>query len=127
MKNFFRVLRLTVRYRWSLVGAMASALIVALLWGANIGGLYPIVQVIFQKQSLQTWIDSEIHDSQGRIAKWEADSAELRQHMAALPPDQQHEIAVKLAVIESQLATENDFLAHRQRWKPYIDRYLPND
>jgi ATP-binding cassette, subfamily B, bacterial MsbA len=127
MNNFFRVLRLTLRYRWSLAGAMLSAVVVALLWGANIGGLYPIVQVIFQKQSLQTWIDSEIHDSQGRIAKWEADSAELRQHIAALPPEQQHEIAVKLAVNESQLATENDFLAHRQRWKPYIDRYLPND
>ena len=127
MKNFNRVLRLAVRHRWTFAGAMISALLVALLWGANIGGLYPIVEVIFRGQSLQKWIDTEISDADHRIADLEGVVIQLRKDAAAAPEGQAREIKVELAGDESRLNTEKDFLARRKQLKPYIDRYLPND
>ena len=32
MKNFFRVLRLVLRYKWTLVASTFTAIMVALLW-----------------------------------------------------------------------------------------------
>ena len=60
MNNFARVVRLALRYRLTVVGALLSALIVAVLWGGNIGAVYPFMKVIFEGKSLQQWVDGEI-------------------------------------------------------------------
>ena len=46
MNNFGRALRLALRYRLTLAGAIVSALAVALLWGGNITAIYPVVEVV---------------------------------------------------------------------------------
>ena len=125
MKNFARTLRMALRHRWTVAGAPSSALIVALLWGSNIGALYPIVQVIFRGQSLQKWIDTEIAASQQRVADLDATVARLRREIPTLEPARRREAAVELAGDESQLASEKEFLLRRQQLKPVIDRYLP--
>ena len=43
MKNFGRALRLALHYRWTFAGSVACALMIAVLWGGNIGTVYPIV------------------------------------------------------------------------------------
>ena len=47
MKNFLRAVRLTLRYRWTVFFAIVCSLGVALLWSANIGTVYPIIEVVF--------------------------------------------------------------------------------
>ncbi len=49
-------------------GTAITALLVALLWGFNIGALYPVIEVVSGGQSLQKWIDDEIADTQRHIA-----------------------------------------------------------
>ena len=40
MGNFARSLRLALRYHWTVAASVVCSLIVAALWGANIGTLY---------------------------------------------------------------------------------------
>lgn len=47
MNNFCRVLRLALRNRFTAAGIFLCSLLVALLWGANIGTIYPVVEVVF--------------------------------------------------------------------------------
>jgi hypothetical protein len=67
MRNFSRVLRLALRYRLTLMASLVCALGVAILWGMNIGTIYPFVKVAFQRKSLQDWIDEELTKSQQAI------------------------------------------------------------
>jgi hypothetical protein len=44
MKNFLRILRLILRYKGTLVASAFTAIMVAILWSANIGGIYPLMR-----------------------------------------------------------------------------------
>ena len=60
MNDFGRVLRIAARNRWSLFGVLTSSFIIALLWGANIGTLYPMVEVVFQGESIPEYAERRI-------------------------------------------------------------------
>jgi subfamily B ATP-binding cassette protein MsbA len=127
MNNFSRVLRLALRQRWTVAGAVVSALLVALLWGANIGALYPVIEVVSGGQSLQKWIDGEIADTQHHIADLHATLADLEASRDKAPADQRQELIGQINAKQADLASSEVYLQGRQHLKPYIDRYLPND
>jgi len=77
MNNFARSLKLALRYRYTLIGSIVSALIVAVLWGGNIGAIYPLVEISFKGESLPIWIDRSIADEREQLAAAEASLALL--------------------------------------------------
>ncbi|HEX3998388.1 MAG TPA: ABC transporter ATP-binding protein [Pirellulales bacterium] len=127
MHNFGRALKLVLRHRWTLVGTLASALIVALLWGANIGGMYPVIQVIFGGQSLQKWVNEAIADSTKRIVDFDGQIDRQEKALADAPEAGRREMQVALSGLRSARDIEQKTLLGRQHLKPYIDRYLPDD
>ena len=127
MNNFYRAFRLTFRHRFLLALSLICATVVAILWGANIGGAYPIVEVIFQGQSLQQWVNSEIDRSDKEVAEMQAKIDKINQEAEALPADQKNTLLAQIGPIESRQRAEQS-TADKRRWlKPYIDDYLPND
>ena len=42
-------------------------MMVALFWGANIGAVYPFVEVVFQGKTLHNWVDEQIETVQSEI------------------------------------------------------------
>ena len=62
MKNYFRAVRLSLRYRWNLAGILATSLLVAILWGANIGAVYPFMQVILNGGSIKAMLNDKADD-----------------------------------------------------------------
>jgi ATP-binding cassette subfamily B protein/subfamily B ATP-binding cassette protein MsbA len=131
MKNFGRTLRLVFQYPWTLAASTFCAIMVAALWGANIGGMYPIVEIIFAEpgkgQTLQAWIDKRIDEEQQRVAKAEERVVDLRRQIAASPASEQAELSRQLEREEADLATGAAILARREWMRPLIYRYLPND
>src|SRR5262245_62143258 len=69
MNNFFRALKLALRYRWNVAAAVVCALLVAVLWGGNIGTVYPRVEVTFQGESLQHWAQEKVDKAQQKIGE----------------------------------------------------------
>ncbi len=53
MGNLGRVLRLALQARFTFFVSLLCALGAGLLWGGNIGAIYPVVEVTFQRQSFQ--------------------------------------------------------------------------
>lgn len=126
MKNFLRAVRLALHYRLALVGVLASSLLVAVFWGGNIGGVYPIVEVAIKGKSLQAWVAE-------KIASTAAKSAELRREIEqlqkALPPNGKppEAAAREIASLQRRLRAEETATATARWLKPWIDRYLPAD
>jgi len=127
MRNFGRVLRLALRYRWTFLCSAVSAMIVAVLWGANIGTVYPFVEVVFKNASLQQWVRGEIAKSELGVAQAQAEIAQLERLLQTAQPHQQAHIAARIELARSRIAADEK-AAQRFRWvQPYIDRYLPDD
>ena len=117
MSNFLRVVRYSLRYRFTFVGAVVCALAVGVLWGGNIGAVFPFVEVVFRGQSLQEWVDTE-------IVKAEDNLGEIDEQLSALNHHPNHDPS-KLRSLESRREAEAAALAGLQRAQPYIHRYLP--
>jgi ATP-binding cassette subfamily B protein/subfamily B ATP-binding cassette protein MsbA len=127
MRNFGRVLRLTLRYRLTVVGVVGSALMVAILWGANFGTMLPFVKVVFQGESLQQWVDREIAGAEREAAEQAARIAVLRREMADAPPARQRTLQSRISGAESRQAAAR-YAEGIYRWlKPLVERYLPGD
>jgi ATP-binding cassette subfamily B protein/subfamily B ATP-binding cassette protein MsbA len=127
--NFGRVVRMAIRYKFTFAASIASALLVAVFWGANIGTVYPVVEVVFKDKSMHQWIDGKIDESRFAVASKSAEVGRLRGQLAAAKrgdPERQRNLQWELARSESELAAATKGFDRYQAAKPYINRYLPD-
>jgi subfamily B ATP-binding cassette protein MsbA len=124
MSAIVRTLRYIFRYKVTLAASMACAIFVALLWGANIGGIYPVIEVIFRGQSLQKWVANDIAKAETTIAGIDQRVLELQQPQ---PPEQQQSAELELTELTHRRTAEQTFLDGRRWLEPYIQQYLPDD
>jgi ATP-binding cassette, subfamily B, bacterial MsbA len=129
--NFGRVVRMAIRYKFTFAAAVFSALMVAILWGANIGAVYPVVEIVFKNKSVQQWVDEKIVENQAIVDKKTPELEKLQKELALA-----EESGVKSRVLETRQAIRNtkDAIdkADYSLWaiglgKPYVDKYLPSD
>ena len=80
---------MSLAYRWTFAASLICALVVALLWGGNIGAVYPLVEIAFQKHSPRTWVDSRIAAAESQVGRLREESARLtRWEEGAEEPDE---------------------------------------
>ena len=127
MKNFFRVLRLVLRYKWTLAASTFTAIMVALLWSVNIGGAYPVFGIITNNQSLQDWVDGEIDKSNANIVKFDGAIHDLEAKLPNANGNEQRRLQHDLSSERGKLAAEKKHLSRCEFFKPYIDAWLPRD
>lgn len=127
MKNFGRVLRLCLRYRFSVLASVVCALAVGVLWGGNIGAIYPVVEVVFSGDSLQRSLDKRIEEAEQVAAEKAAAVADWRRKWAQSPPDAQWPLEAKITQAETRIQAEREAAEFYRRIRPYVVRYLPDD
>ncbi len=126
--NFFKVIRMAMRYRFTFFCSVVCALIVAILWGGNIGTVvYPVVEVIFQSESPQKWINRQIAESQKTIAEKAAEIDNLKKELVQTSIEKQGAINRRIELAGTRLAAEEKAASYYTRLKPYIDNYLPEN
>jgi ATP-binding cassette subfamily B protein/subfamily B ATP-binding cassette protein MsbA len=133
MKNFLRGLRFTWPYRRRLFASIVCALIAAILWGANLTAIYPVLSLLKDQKSWDAKLDEDIRDLQ----KEEADlQASLNHYRAELdrveqwPPgrdrdSQLRKLSGKIASTESRQTKASQKIYWRQLAKWFVVRCLP--
>ncbi len=127
MKNFGRVLLLTLANRGTFVAAILCALAVGVLWGANIGTVLPFMKVVFSAQSLDAWVDSEIEDARADLREERAKIERLTAELAGAAPERRPAIDSKLrrARFRAKAAEE---AGEKYGWvREYVVPYVPRD
>ncbi|MDB2685728.1 ABC transporter ATP-binding protein/permease [Mariniblastus sp.] len=128
MKNLGRALRKTLKYRFSLLASFVCSLLVALLWSANLGAVYPFVEVVLTGHSLHDWVDQEAEKSETLIAERQETLDSLHQRIEKLPSD--HEamgsLEHQVASAEYDIAVQNKRSEARQTIVPWIEKYAPD-
>jgi len=67
MKNFGRLVRFAWPYRVRFGLSLACAVMVALLWSANISAVYPLLKILFYSENCQKWIAERIVAQQTEV------------------------------------------------------------
>ena len=83
MKQFLRVIKLSLVNKWTIALLMANSLLIGVLWGGSITAIYPFVEVVFSGNTIETWLDAEIEQSAQSIATLTAERAEITQQIEA--------------------------------------------
>ena len=125
MKNFLNVVRQTLRYRFTILASFACSLIVGMLWGANIGTLYPFIETVFHGESIAESIDRRVVQSEEKITAVKEKLLEIdRQLVGASAADQlefQHQQKNEL----TRLQAEQKSLDRMLSWKPFVEKHMP--
>ena len=82
MNNFFRVVRIALRRRFTFAAAILCSLCVALLWGANLGLVKPLIEIVFSGRTPHQWIDWQTAQSRGEIERLQAAIDECEDELA---------------------------------------------
>ena len=120
MKNLRRALGMAFRYKWSLVCSTICAFLVAILWGANIGGVLPIIEIVFKGNSLHTMVDESIERSEKTVADAKLAVKEARISLASGGDAEKclREINLKEAVIRDERVS----LERTRRYGPWVKK-----
>jgi ABC-type multidrug transport system fused ATPase/permease subunit len=78
MKNFARLVRFALPYKVRFGLSVACAAMVAVLFFAELGAVYPLLHILFNDQNPQKWIAGKIESFREDIAALEARQAEAR-------------------------------------------------
>jgi len=127
VKNFGRVIRLALKHRLTLFNAIVSALVVAVLWGGNIGALYPFLQMARDDKNLQTWVAEEIEKAETEAARQSALLEDLDHRRETATVEQREAIDTEVLRAEARFEAEVRALGWYRTFQPYVDRYVPED
>ncbi len=131
MRNFLRVIRLALKHRWTLIGALICALGVGALWGANIGVVYPLVEITFGEKSLQDRLAEKLSRAERTAQDLRTQVRELENRLQLATSEgsatDAEAIRRKLFQIQTQLEAE-EYAARTYRWAmPLVETYVPED
>ena len=126
MGGFVRVVRLSVRHRATFVGTVLTALVVGVLWGGDIGALYPFLDIAFHGRSLQDRVDETITQTQA-----DRDALALRiEHLEGIEgqaADEPDATAAELRAAEGEIVWKDRSLRGLSIAKGFLDGYVPRD
>ena len=125
MNNFYRVISLSFRHKFTVAASLFCSLAVAVLWGGNITAIFPIVDIVMLNKSIPQYVDETCTEFETQIASLSSDIAE---RTSALPKADEAE----RPTLRSQLADLQGQVSHKQRqlswyqWaSPTAHRWLP--
>ncbi len=94
MKYLLRAVKLSLVNKWKITALLINSLLIGLLWGCSISAIYPFMEVVFSKNTIETWIVAEIEKTDAKVAELglacadvnsrlqsEGDSRELRDEL----------------------------------------------
>ena len=127
MKNLGRALRKTLKYRFSLLASFVCSLLVAVLWSANLGAVYPFVEVVLTGHSLHDWVEQEAEKSETLIADRQARITGLEQRIEKLNGDEPGLASLKHQVASAKydIDVQHSRSSAREALVPWIKKYAP--
>lgn len=122
MRNFLRVLQLTLRRRVTFALTITCSLVVALFWGANLGLVKPIVDITFSGKSPHAWADSQVLEAARRVADLEVKVAAAQLQLPVAAAADRAKIRTMLQADQIALESERLGLRQAEAYHPWVVR-----
>jgi ATP-binding cassette subfamily B protein/subfamily B ATP-binding cassette protein MsbA len=137
MRNFIRVLKLSLTYRRRLIVSALCAVAVAISWSVNLSAIFPVLKILGSGDNLQSWVNKEItllddqlNDKQ-MATKLDSLEAEIERTKAWPDSAKKDDLLRKLTSEQSKLhGKKSDLATLKYRYEllqTKVIRYLPHD
>lgn len=128
MSSLTRLLPFVWPSRRRLFLSFGFAAAVAILWGANLSVVFPVVKVLLERQSLPEYVQVEIDKAEKEISDYQRDVRKFDFELAQCK-DQQKELWLlrNKARSESKLTSASQRLTQFRWIQMYVIPYVPND
>ncbi len=128
MTNLNRALKMALKYRWSLVSSLICSVFVAALWCANLGAVYPFVEVVLHNKSLHVWAAEQKKVSSDTILKNEQRVLDIEfRELKNAKPQQVDQLKTEIIGLQAETEVHRKRLARTAWLLPYIRKYTPDD
>lgn len=104
-------------YKWSILVSVVCSLLVGVLWGANVGVVYPFAEVVFKGQNLHEWATRETETCNEAIREGEAKIAELK--------GEQEVDESRIGIQQQMIDGWRNRLKNVDKLRPWIEKYAP--
>lgn len=127
MKNLRRALWMACRYKWSIITSTICAFLVAILWGANIGGILPLVEIVFNGKSVYDMVDQRIVDSESQITRCGTEIDNFRSQLAGANDADRTSLEKQIALKQDLIVAEQKKIEWISGVQPWVRKYTPDD
>src|SRR5688500_11661366 len=111
MNNFYRVIALSFRHKFTVAASLVCSLAVAVLRGGNITAIFPIVDIIMLNKSIPQYLDETTVELEQQIATLTSD---VEKRTAALPKAKdaaRRQLRSEITYMRAQLARKESQLS----------------
>ena len=126
MKAFFRAILLSFRYKWAIAGSILCSLLIALLWSASISTVFPVVKIVLEGETAQTWVQKEISQGTEQCVRLTELNEEFAEQAKTAPPEEKRLLENKIDLNQSRIEAEQESVQRFEFIQPYVDQYLPH-
>lgn len=127
MYDFLPAIKSSLRYKWSIAGAVGCSFLIALLWGASLSTIYPFVEIVMEGHTAESWLQKQIQNSEQRVEGLRAEASTLI-HQAALStePAERNRLKARADLLQAKREVEEKSLAWSRWLLPSLKQYAPD-
>lgn len=127
MSGLRRSIQLATQQRMTVMAVLLSSLAVALCWGANLGAVYPIVDVVLKGRSLHTWVEDHIKSARADCARWRQLAADKdREIVQEADEVKRKSLQRERGYYLARLEADQHALHRTKQLRPWIAKYMPD-
>ncbi len=126
MKPFLKAVGLSFRYKWSIIGAIVCSTLIAGLMVASISTILPIVKVVLEGHTAQTWIQEELEASANELESLQKGIDQYESQLETAAEVEARSIKNKVALQRDRLKGEQKHFDRYQNLVPYAEKYAPS-
>jgi ATP-binding cassette, subfamily B, bacterial MsbA len=127
MKNFLRVVQLTLRRRLTFAAAVACSIGVALFWGGNLALIKPVIEIVFTKDPPHQLADKKVVEAKEKLADIDKELADIAAKLAAAPAANERELQAQQDQLVQQRLIASKRLKVAEFLQPLVKSFVPND
>jgi ATP-binding cassette subfamily B protein/subfamily B ATP-binding cassette protein MsbA len=127
MKNFLRVVKLTLSRRFTFAAAVVCSIGVAFFWGGNLALIKPVIEIVFSDKKPHDLADHKVELAKEKLAETEKQLAVAETELAAAGAEEEREVKARRDRLKQQRAIDENKLRLAEWLRPLVHRYVPND
>src|SRR5262245_40592953 len=128
MKNFLRVVQLTLRRRYTFAAAIACSLGVAFFWGGNLAVLQPVIDIFVSgDKQPQEVVDIKLAEAKAHLATTESELAKIDAEIVGVAAQEKRPLEAQRERLAQRRTAEQKIVEWVEYLRPLAKRYLPND
>ena len=125
MRAFLKAVGLSLRYKWSIIGAIVCSTLIAGLMVASISTILPVVKVVLEGHTAQTWIEEELKSSKKELESLEQGIIDYQAELETVSGNEAIAIENKISLQRDRIKGEQKHYDRYQNLKPYAEKYAP--